>query len=623
MEIRKQAVVPKSSPFAEPGPRNSEKEEAEEMKRRFFGWMMVLVSGLVIGSCHPGEEAPGTTASAALTASHEEAEAWAEKTLASLSLERKIGQMICEQVRGEYVPEDDPGFLKILALVREYGIGALVIYGGSPQDTASLLNRLQKESELPLLVSSDFEGGPGQQIAGATEFPANMALSAAGSEDLAYELGKTGAAEGRAIGIHITYSPVVDVQTQPDNPVLSVRSFGRDIGLLGRMAGAYIRGYQDNGMLATAKHFPGRGDVTLIPGSEFTINKKSAEAVEAEDFLAFRKAIEAGVVYVMSEHIAVPAVAGGSDLPASVEKALATDWLRDRLGFEGILTTDDMWYEKVVDRFGAVEACIMAVEAGHDAVLKPADAAAVIRGLAEAVRTGRISAERIDRSVRKILYWKARLNLHRNRFVEVERIPFVVGIKSHQALAARIADQSITVLKNEGLIPVDPSKTAGAVHIAVQKRETDPAPAAVAAKLAAAFPGLRSYFLGPYTSGERYNEALEAARKSDLVLISLFSQRTTYIDNGPLRKKDLEFLGRVIESKPAATLVISYGNPYLAESMKNAAALVIGYGEGGFYGNQIIYADSLIRLVKGEISPRGRLPVEVSASFPEGSGIVE
>jgi beta-N-acetylhexosaminidase len=593
------------------------------MKSKTKRWIVMLVSGLVLGSCRPGPDGSGTTSSAALTAGHEEAEAWAEKTLGSLSLERKVGQMICEQVRGEYVPEDDPAFLKTLALIRDYGIGALVVYGGSPQDTASLLNRLQRESELPLLVSADFEGGPGQQITGATEFPSNMALSAAGSEKLAYELGKTGAAEGRAIGIHITYSPVVDIQTRPGNPVLSVRSFGSDIDLLGRMAGAYIRGYQENGMLATAKHFPGRGDVTLIPGTEFTINDKSAEAVEAEDFLAFRKAIEAGVAYVMSEHIAVPSVTGGSDLPASLEKALATDWLRDRLGFQGILTTDDMWYDKIVDRFGAVEACIRAVEAGHDAVLKPADSAAVIRGLVEAVGAGRISADRVDRSVRKILYWKARLNLHRNRFVETARIPAVVGIKPHKDLAVRIADQSITLLKNDGLIPLDASKLAGAVHIAVQKRESDPAPAAVAAKLAAAFPGIRTYFLGPYTSGERHSEALEAVRKADLVLVSLFSQRTTYIDNGPLRKKDLEFLGRVIASRPASTLVMSYGNPYLAESLKSAAALVIGYGEGGFYGNQIVYVDSLIKLIKGEIMPHGRLPITVSTSFPIGSGIVD
>ncbi len=583
----------------------------------------MLVFGLIFGSCRPGTNEPGAAASTTLTAGHDEAIAWAEKTLVSLSLEEKVGQMICEQVRGEYVPEDDPGFQKILALIREYGIGALVLYGGSPQDTASLLNRLQKESALPLLVSADFEGGPGQQITGATEFPANMALSAAGEEDLAYELGKAGAAEGRAIGIHITYSPVVDIQTRPDNPVLSVRSFGRDVDLLGRMAGGYIRGYQENGMLATAKHYPGRGDVEIIPGTEFTVNTKSAEAVVAEDFRAFQKAFEADVTYVMSEHIAVPSVTEGSDLPASVERKLATDWLRDRLGFQGILTTDDMWYPKVVERFGAVEACIMAVEAGHDAILKPADAAAVIRGLVEAVGSGRIGIGRIDSSVRKILYWKARLNLHRNRFVNLERIPYRVGVKSHRDLAARIADRSITLLKNDGFFPVDATKLAKAVHISVQKKEIDQAPAAVASKLSAAFPGIRSYFLGPYISEARYDQAAEAARKADLLLVSLFSQRTTYVDNGPLRKRDLEFLDRIFRLKPVSALVMSYGNPYLAESMKKATAIVVGYGEGGFYGNQIIYADSLIRLIKGEIRPKGRIPVEVSAAFPVGSGLVD
>ncbi len=583
----------------------------------------MLVFGLIFGSCRPGTNEPGAAASTTLTAGHDEAIAWAEKTLVSLSLEEKVGQMICEQVRGEYVPEDDPGFQKILALIREYGIGALVLYGGSPQDTASLLNRLQKESALPLLVSADFEGGPGQQITGATEFPANMALSAAGEEDLAYELGKAGAAEGRAIGIHITYSPVVDIQTRPDNPVLSVRSFGRDVDLLGRMAGGYIRGYQENGMLATAKHYPGRGDVEIIPGTEFTVNTKSAEAVVAEDFRAFQKAFEADVTYVMSEHIAVPSVTEGSDLPASVERKLATDWLRDRLGFQGILTTDDMWYPKVVERFGAVEACIMAVEAGHDAILKPADAAAVIRGLVEAVGSGRIGIGRIDSSVRKILYWKARLNLHRNRFVNLERIPYRVGVKSHRDLAARISDRSITLLKNDGFFPVDATKLAKAVHISVQKKEIDQAPAAVASKLSAAFPGIRSYFLGPYISEARYDQAAEAARKADLLLVSLFSQRTTYVDNGPLKKRDLEFLDRIFRLKPVSALVMSYGNPYLAESMKKATAIVVGYGEGGFYGNQIIYADSLIRLIKGEIRPKGRIPVEVSAAFPVGSGLVD
>jgi beta-N-acetylhexosaminidase len=231
---------------------------------------------------------PSSEKQASLTASHEEAERWASSTLETLTLEEKVAQMICEQMRGEYVAEDDEAFQYWSRLVRDYGLGAFVVYGGSPYDTAHLLNRLQKLAKIPLLITADFEGGPGQQFSGASEFPANMAFSAIGSEELMYEAAKVGAIEGRAIGIHLTYSPVVDVLTRPDNPVLNVRSFGGDIELLGKLASAYIRGYQDNGMLTTAKHFPGRGDVVLIPGTEYTVNDKPAEQVEAEDCAAFK-----------------------------------------------------------------------------------------------------------------------------------------------------------------------------------------------------------------------------------------------------------------------------------------------------------------------------------------------
>ena len=576
---------------------------------------------IVLGFCTT-ERKTTLSSEAQLTATHKEAEKWAEETLSSLSLEKKIGQMICEQMLGEYVAEDDPKFQYLLKLVKEHGIGSFVLYGGTPHDTARLLNRLQKASEIPLLISADFEGGPGQQIQGATEFPANMALSAIGSEDIAFKLGKVGAMEGRAIGIHLTYSPVVDIQTRPNNPVLSVRSFGRDLDLLGRMAGVYIRGYQENGMLATAKHYPGRGDVELIPGTEFTINKKPQEQVEAEDFLAFRKAIEAGVTYIMSEHIAIPSVTDGSDLPASMEKKLATFWLREKLGFQGVLTTDDMWYKKVTDRFGPVKACIMAVQAGHDVILKPASLVKTIQRLVDAVKTGEISEERINQSVKKILYWKARLNLHRNRFVDEIRIASVVGIQEHIDLAQKIADLSLTVLKNDEFFPLDSSRLNNLVHLSFQKKDGDTAPKIVSSKLEKAFVGTKSFYFRREASDKVYKEALKAATEADIVMVSVFNQRNVYRDNGPLPENVLKYLNKIFEIKPKSTVVMSYGNPYLVESLKKATAFIVGYGEGGFYGNQTIYTDSLIKLLKGEISPKGKLPVKISDDFPMGCGIV-
>ena len=557
-----------------------------------------------------------------LTASHQEAEKWANETLKTLAIEQKVAQMICEQTQGEYIAEDSPKFQYWIKLIEDYGLGGFVLYGGTPHDTANLLNRLQKEAQIPLLIAADFEGGPGQQIRGASEFPANMALAAIGSEEMAYRVGKVGALEGRAVGIHLTYSPVVDIQTIPGNPVLSVRSFGGNMELLGKLAGAYIKGYQENGMLATAKHFPGRGDVELIPGTEFTVINKSAGQVEAEDFFAFKEAIEAGVTFIMSEHIAVPSVTEGSDLPASVERKLASYWLREKLGFKGILTSDDMWYEKVTKRFGAVKACVMAIQAGHDVILKPANAVDTIKGLVNSVRSGEIAEERIDQSVKRILYWKARLNFHRNRFVDPGRISSMVGIQEHQELVHKIAESSLTLLINKGFFPSDSSKIGKVVNISIQKKKADQAAVIVSSKLADAFLEVENFLFESDTSSEVYKRALDAAKEADKVIISLFNQRNAYKDNGPLRERDFAFVQKIIKIKPSSTVIMSYGNPYLVESLKKATAFVVGYGEGGFYGNQIIYADAFIRLLKGDISPQGKLPVKVSEDFPIGSGII-
>ena len=251
--------------------------------------------------------------------------AWVEETLARLSLEEKIGQLICSDVDLRVQGALESNLDRWTELARDHGLGMFVLYGGTPTSVPTLLNSLQGEAEIPILFSVDFEGGPGQQVAGATEYPANMAFAAIGDEDLMYRATAAAAVEGRALGLHLTYTPVVDVSLRPENPAESVRSFGGDVDLLGRMVRSYVRGYHDNGMLTSAKHFPGRGDVDRMPDyPSFNANMKPAAEVIANDFRAFRLAIEAGVDFVMTEHVAVPAVTDGSDLPASVEGGLSS-----------------------------------------------------------------------------------------------------------------------------------------------------------------------------------------------------------------------------------------------------------------------------------------------------------
>ena len=563
-----------------------------------------------------------TNRQAALTASHDEATKWADETLAGLTLEKKIGQMICPDISGGYVADDDPRLERWVRLARDLGVGMFVLYGGSPRDVAHLLNRLQKEAALPILMAADFEGGPGQQVAGASEFPANMAFAAAGSENLMYETAKVGATEGRAMGIHLTYTPVVDISLRPENPAESVRSFGGDVDLLGRMVRAYVRGYTENGMLTSAKHFPGRGDVEQMPDlPAFSYINKPATDVEAQEFRAFKLAIDAGVTFIMTEHIAVPSVTDGSRLPASVEKKLATGWIRDRLGFKGILTTDDLWYDQVINRFGPEEVAVKAVLAGHDIILKPKDPAATVRRLVEAVKSGEIGEDRMNQSVHKLLYWKARLNLHTNRFVDEEKVNASVGTPEHLAVVQKVADESMTLLKNDGVLPVEPEKLAKIVNVSVQKVDGDPSPASLAARLAAAFPGTQSFSLRPDMDASYYEKAWPAVEEADLVIISLFVPRNRLGDAAPLREPDTAFIRRVVAAKPKAVIAMSYGNPHLIRKLDDMPAFLVGYGERGWFGNQAVYFDSFIKLLKGDIKPKGKLPVLVSEEYPIGCGL--
>jgi len=555
----------------------------------------------------------------------QEARRWAAETLAGLSLEKKIGQMICPDIAAGYVTEDDPRLAGWIRQAKELGVGMFVLYGGTPRDVAHLLNRLQKEAAIPILMAADFEGGPGQQVTGASEFPANMGLAAAGSEDLMYRLARIGASEGRAMGIHLTYTPVVDITVRPDNPAESVRSFGGDLDLLGRMVWAYVRGYRDGGMLTTAKHFPGRGDVAVIPGvADFQQVDKPAAAYEAEESRAFRHAVDAGVSFIMTEHIAVPSVTGGSMLPASVERKLATNWIREKLGFKGILTTDDLWYPHVVKRFGENEVAVLAVEAGHDIVLKPKDPAGAIQALAAAVRSGRIPQARIDEAVGKLLELKAQLSLHKNRFVDESRVGALVGTPKHLATVQETADRSLTLLKNDGLLPLAASRLAGGrmIQIAVQKTDGDPSPAALTAKLAAAFPGIRTFTLRPDLDPAYYQKAWPVVEAADLIIVSLFVPRNRLGDPAPLREADLAFLSRIIAAKPKAVIAMSYGNPQIIRRIGDVAAFAVGYGERGWFGNQAVYFDSFIKLLKGDLKPAGKLPVKVSETYPIGAGVV-
>ena len=553
----------------------------------------------------------------------DEAAQWVDKTMASLSLEKKVAQLICTDITGEYLPYDDPRMESWLKLAKEHGIGGFVCYGGTPQHAAHLFNRLQQEADIPILISTDFEGGPGQQIAGASEFPANMAFAATRDENLMYEAATVMAREGRGMGIHLTYTPVADISISPVNPQESVRSFGGDYELMNRLLQMYVKGYHENGMLTTAKHYPGRGDMKALaehPGYNY-IDKTQAEFAQNE-LRAFQYAIDAGVDFIMTEHIAVPSVTGGSLLPASVEPKLTKGIIRDQLGFKGIITTDDLWYNHVVNRFGAEEVAVLALEAGHDIILKPLDPVATIKAVAEAVRQGRISEAQIDSSVYKLLHLKAKLGLHKNRLVDENSVYQTVGTKVHQALVRKVADKSFTLLRNEGVFPLKKQEPANTVHITVQKIENQPAVTVLTRKMSSSFRGITNYSLKPGVSQSYRETVIKAALQADCVIFSFFVDRNRFGDPAPLHEDDLNLIQQIIkQGKSKPVIAVSYGNPHIIRKLNDLPVFLVGFGEGGWGGNQQIYFDSFTDILKGTLTPSGKLPVHVSDEYPVGFGL--
>ncbi|HZX11734.1 MAG TPA: glycoside hydrolase family 3 N-terminal domain-containing protein, partial [Acidobacteriota bacterium] len=399
------------------------------IKNTLFLSLIILVL-LFVSSCAREALKPSLT----MTPSGDR---WVQKTWAHMTLEEKIGQMISCRFSGHFYNLESPAVQRLETLVHEQKIGGLIIFGGEAFEAAYLINWIQEKSDTPLLIASDLERGLGNQIEGASLFPPLMSIGATGSEELAYAMGNITAREARAVGIHITYAPVVDVNSNPLNPIINTRSIGEDPQLVSRLAAAFIKGCQENGLIATAKHFPGHGDTQVDSHTELPLIDKSLESLKQMELIPFKKAVEAGVQAVMTAHIHIPALDPTPVLPATLSPVIITEMLRKKMGFNGLIVTDAMEMGGITTLYSPEEAAIKAVKAGVDCLLLPLETEKVIEALVKEVRSGGISQSRIDESVRRILRAKARLGLHKSKLVDMETLPRILASKEHLEVAQK------------------------------------------------------------------------------------------------------------------------------------------------------------------------------------------
>jgi beta-N-acetylhexosaminidase len=540
---------------------------------------------------------------------------WVEKTLKQMTLEEKVGQLIACRYTGDFFNEESPYLANLKDLVVNRRIGGVIIFLGEAYETAHLNNALQKMAKIPLLIASDLERGTGNQITGATLFPTLMGVGAANSEELAYRMGQATAIEGRALGIHMTYAPIIDVNINPDNPIINTRAIGEDPEQVSRLAAAFIKGCQANGMIATAKHFPGHGDTDQDSHSLLPTISADRERLDKVELYPYKKAIEAGVQAVMVSHLYVPALDPTPNLPASLSPAILTDLLRKKLGFRGLIVTDAMEMGGVTNSYSSTEAALRAILAGVDMVLLPLEPGKVVDFLADAARSGRLPAKRIEESVRRILEVKARLGLPLDKFVDVEALPKKIGTKTSLEQARMTFERAVTLVKNDGdMLPLRDS----ARKISVLSLSSDQADYFAGRSFADAVrkrsPGAQVFYADANTEKESLDDMFFKAAGTDTIICAVFSSLRAWKGSVGLDPRHVDLIKTLAATgKPVA--VVNFGSPYLLRNFPEVAAYMC------LYRNTAIAQDIAARAIFGELDVTGKLPVSIPGLFPIGQGV--
>jgi beta-N-acetylhexosaminidase len=540
---------------------------------------------------------------------------WVKKSLKAMALEEKIGQMVACRYSGHFINRNTEDFRNLRSLIVEQKIGGLIIFGGEVYETAILTNTLQKLAKIPLLIASDLERGTGNQIDGATLFPPLMSLGATNSEELAYAMGKITALEGRALGIHMTYAPVVDVNVNPDNPIINTRSIGEDPKQVGLIGQAFIKGCQDHGLIATAKHFPGHGETDLDSHSVLATIKGDRDRLEKVELYPFKKAIEAGVQAIMTAHLHIPALDPTPDLPATLSSPILTDLLRKEMGFRGIIVTDAMGMGGVTTLYTPEEAALRAVIAGVDMLLLPPKPKEVIQALVNAVREGQISESRIDISVNRILEAKARLGLQRSQFIDIETLDRKIGSLENLEQAEKTFDSSMTLVRNEGdILPLSSDK-----RMAVFSLSSDPggyfAGRTLVEELKKRNPHIIEFFAEASTGEKFIMEAVEKAKDAEVVVVGLFSRLRAGKGSVGIDPRHVRLIQSFSEGS-CSVAVVSFGSPYFLRHFPDVDVYLCAYR----YADQA--QKSAVKALFGEIDITGKLPVSIPGIYPRGHGIM-
>ncbi|MCL5288799.1 MAG: serine hydrolase [Acidobacteria bacterium] len=552
-----------------------------------------------------------------------DAEKWVERTLKKMTLEEKLGQLVMVFYYGGFLSTETEQYKELLRQVEQNHVAGIVVQTrGSPlgieysqaYPTAALANQLQRRAKIPLLVAADFERGTAMRLDEGTAFPHAMGVAATGDPHVAYTMGKITATEARAVGVHWVFAPVADVNINPDNPIINTRSFGEDPQKVAEFVKEFVRGVEENGALATAKHFPGHGDTSVDSHIDLSAVKGDRARLDAVELVPFRAAIAAGVSTIMTGHLAVPALEPNTELPATMSEKILTELLRKEMKFEGIVVTDALDMGGVTSRYPPAEVAIRSIAAGADVLLVPPIPNAAIAGLKDAVANGRIPMARIDEAVRRVLRAKAKLGLYKERLVDLDKLNTAFRRPEFVAQAQEIADRGVTLLRDEQhVLPLDATKPQRVLLVAVAG-DPDPYPAEF---LEREIRGRVDAFAAVRTD-TRFVKVetvkLPPPESYDVAIVALFVRVADRKGTVGLPENQTALVNTLLAAgKPA--VVVSFGSPYIVEKFPNAKTWV------SVFSTQDVAQRAAGRALFGQTAIGGRIPVSVPGTVKAGDGM--
>ena len=540
-----------------------------------------------------------------------------EQTLKSLTLREKIGQMIVMPLNGEFSNVGSTKFKEMRRQIEELKVGGFTLFRGEANSIAVLTNEAQKLAKLPLFFSADYERGLRMQLRTGTPFTTNMGVAASGETQAAYNQGKIICEEMRAIGANWLFAPVADVNNNPDNPVINIRSFGADPRKVGEFVAAQTRGVREANCLATLKHFPGHGNTATDSHIGLSVISANRAELNATEIAPFKQTIEQGVDSIMTAHLAVPNVTG-DNLPSTLNPKIINDILRKDLKFGGIITTDSMEMGAITKAYPNGASAVSAIKAGVDVVLFPPDADAAISAIETAVKSGEISEERLNESVRRLLNAKYKIGLFRNRFVDLTAATALVEKPENVAEAMRVAEKSITLLRNEtNFLPINKDAARKILFVVIAADDDPIEGATFSTEIIKRQPNAKIVKLDFRSNADDYAKILADAKNYDSIILAPFVKRAAAKGTVALPETQVAFVKQMLALSDKKIGVIAFGNPYMIRQFPEAKIYAVTYAI------EEVAQTAAVRTMFGEVKFQGKLPVNIPDLFQIGAGITK